>query len=97
MTSTSVSAESSTTDLPPVGTLVHDGRSGRTGVLMYAGDWQDPYTLRTHREVAFLRQARGGTEWMTSLRALTPAPLDSQHPACGAFYQQRGQKKGQGS
>ncbi|MEV4441150.1 hypothetical protein AB0K09_19435 [Streptomyces sp. NPDC049577] len=60
--------------MPPLGTLVYDAESGRDGILMHAGEHEDPYTRRK-AIVAFLRWERGGREWTTNPANVSPVPL----------------------
>lgn len=61
-----------------VGQLVRDEASGRVGVLMYCGAWEDPTVKRYGQlpsrveQLAFLRPVRGGIEWTTCPGNVTP-------------------------
>lgn len=55
------------------GQRVRDEVTGRVGVLMDVGDWEDPQA-RTTQRLAFLRPEHGGREWTTEPDRLSVLP-----------------------
>ncbi|MGW7004256.1 hypothetical protein ACWGCW_15915 [Streptomyces sp. NPDC054933] len=59
------------------GVRAADHSTGRSGIVMFVGDWEDPADCRMYRGVAFLRPVTGGREWMTRVGDLRLAGLES--------------------